>query len=402
MSSAPEKVDLDHGLHKDDVHRILAYAQSMGVSDIKFYTGEPVIFTWRKRAYPVTRRVLQNNEVENLARLIYGDNALAQLGKGDDIDWRYEFEISRGSKAGFRVNITSCLCNGESRALRATLRTLPGVPPELGSLKAPSEITDGLFPEHGGLVIVAGPTNSGKSTLLAAGIRHALEHHDSKCFLTYEDPIEFVYDQVNKLPGNLIAQQEIGKNLESFDMCGDNAMRSAPTDILVGESRTRQSLDSSMEFVLTGHTTYTTLHAQSVSMTFDRIIQKYPYEEQSGVSERLLASLRLIVIQRLLLRADGGGLVPVNEWLSFDRGVKAKLSGIKSDVIGRAVDKIVHEQGTSMAHHAAWRYSRGDISIDVACGCSGLSADSIEKMAQKITDERKFLPGELSARGGGH
>lgn len=371
---------LRQGFGRDEFNELLVKAFEMGVSDISAQSNGAIIFHLHGEHIPVTTRPILHHEMQQLAITLYqSDNALSLLSGGRDLDPRYEFNYGRGVKLGFRVNITKCRVNGENDGIAITLRALPQSPKTLAELKRPSSLADAMFQKQG-LVIVVGATGSGKSTLLAGAIREILELGRDHKILTYEKPIEYTYDTVERDPSNIIFQHEIGRDLMSFEAGVRNALRRAPTEILVGEARDQETIDATIEATLTGHTTYTTVHAETVGGAISRMVQSYEYQAHSSISEKLVSALRLIVVQRLVRNVAGNGRVAINEWLVFGKEEKRMLNGVKSDSLAPTVDAMVMERGTSMAHHAAFECSRGNISIENAAASSGVSISEIERL----------------------
>lgn len=372
------------GFGKEEFDDLLKFAFESGVSDISIQTNSPVMFHLHGSLIPVTTRTVQHYEMKSLAvTLYYGmDNALSLLAGGKDLDPRYEFNTGRGQKLGFRVNITQCRVNGEGQGIAVTMRALPQKPRSLTELKRPAPLADAMFQSQG-LVIVVGATGSGKSTLLAGAIRETLETGDDHKIMTYERPIEYTYDAVTCRPSNIIRQHEIGVHLETFSAGVRNALRCAPTEILVGESRDQETIDATIEATLTGHATYTTVHAETVGGAISRMVQSYDYQAHSSISEKLISATRLIVVQRLAKNIKGDGRVALNEWMVFGKSEKRALSSVKSDSLAATVDAMVLERGTSMAHHAAFEYGRGTISLEVAANASGVMPSDIERMVKE-------------------
>jgi len=384
-----ELIKLRPGFGKEEFQVFLAAAYDAGASDITLQSGWKAIFHVHGVLLDVTDRPIQQNEMLYLAGLIYGDNAASLLSGGVDLDPRYEFNVGRGKRIGFRVNITSCRSGGNNSSISITLRALPQIPLSLDVLRPPKPIYDAMFPSQG-LVIVAGVTGSGKSTLLAGGVRHILENMANHKILTYEKPIEYVYDEIKSHRSNVVAQHEIGNHLKTFSDGVHNALRRAPTDILVGESRDIETIDATVEATLTGHTTYTTVHAETVGGVVSRMVQTFPYEAQSSIGEKIVSAARLIIVQRLARKADGSGRIALNEWLAFGKEEKSALGVVRAEKLGQEIDRMVFERGCSMAHMAASKFGDGLISVETAAAAAGVSIRDIEMLAAKV-DKSVFL-----------
>lgn len=303
-----------------DLDELLLFCVRHQASDITLQTNDKVIADVHGRIYRITQHKLSNTEVSELLNKIYGANGTAQILSGRDLDTHYEIKPSRQERFRFRVNGTGCHVEGVD-GIQITLRSIPVDPPYLKDMDLPQQLLDALVPDQG-IVIVSGATGSGKSTLLAALIREVLENYTGKV-LTYESPIEFVYDNVAQ-PHTAIAQHEIPANLPDFPSAVRNALRRKPTYILVGEARDKETIAAVIDAALTGHTVYTTVHANGVADTLRRMIAAFPAEERYGRGVDLIELIRAIVWQRLIPTQDGKR-VALREWLVFDDQVRDEL-----------------------------------------------------------------------------
>ena len=239
---------------------------------------------------------------------------------GTDLDTQYETRLDRHNRHRFRVNATGCLIDG-SFGIQVTLRVIPSSPPYLKDMKLDLNLQKALMPTQG-IVIVAGATGSGKSTLLAAIMRELLENENGK-ILTYESPIEFVYDSVDS-EAALISQSEIPLHLPDFPRAIRNALRRKPEYILVGEARDKETISSVIDAALTGHTVYTTVHSNGVADTIRRMVASFPQDERYGRTVDLISMVRAIIWQ-MLVPTEDGERYPVQEWLMFSPEVRDKL-----------------------------------------------------------------------------
>lgn len=303
-----------------DLDDLLLFCVRNHVSDITLQTNDKVIADVHGRIYRITQHKLSNTEVSELLNKIYGANGTAQILSGRDLDTHYEIKPSRTERFRFRVNGTGCHVEGVE-GIQITLRSIPIDPPYLKDMGLPEPLAEAMIPDQG-IVIVAGTTGSGKSTLLASVIRDVLENYTGKV-LTYESPIEFVYDNVPQ-PHSAIAQHEIPANLPDFPSAVRNALRRKPTYILVGEARDKETIAAVIDAALTGHVVYTTVHANGVADTLRRMIAAFPAEERYGRGVDLIELIRAVVWQRLIPTKDGGR-VPLREWLVFTDEVRAAL-----------------------------------------------------------------------------
>lgn len=338
---------------------LLEYCVKQDASDIIFQTNEPITLDVYGRLRKITHRRLTNTEVGDLLNEMYGPNATTQILSGTDVDTHYEIRPTRIDRFRFRVNGTGCLVEGHP-GIQVTLRTIPNEPPELDTLGLPQNILDAIAPQDG-VVYITGSTGSGKSTLLAAIIRNIAENTlSNRKILTYEAPIEFVFDAIEK-PSSIVCQSEIPRNLPSFAEGVRNALRRTPRLILVGEARDIETMSAVLEAALTGHPVYTTLHANGVAETIRRLVGTFPQEERYGRSIDIIETLRVIVWQQLAPTVDGKRMA-LREYLIFDEKVRDKLLSTNPDKVTAATRQLVKEFGQPMIVDAERAYKAGFIS----------------------------------------
>lgn len=341
------------------VEDLLVYCQQVGASDITIQTGEPVIIEVYGRIHKITRRKLINTEVGDILNAMYGPNGTTQIMRGTDVDTHYEVRPSRNERYRYRVNGVGCNVEGHE-AIQITIRTIPGIPPDLASLNLPQAIIDAMAPQEG-IVYVTGATGSGKSTLLASMIKAIAEDPASnRKILTYEAPIEFVYDSV-VMPTCVVSQSEIPKHLPSFAGGIRNALRRKPHLILVGEARDTETIGAAIEAALTGHPVYTTLHTNGVSETIRRLVGSFPQEERNGRTIDIIETVRLIVWQKLVPSTDGKR-VALREFLVFTEELRDKLLTCNPDNVTQETRDLLYKHGQPMIHDVEEKFKAGLLS----------------------------------------
>ncbi len=309
-------------LQEDSVDPLLTWITQFRASDITLQTDRPVYIEVDGILYPVTRRNLDSADMVNILTRIYGPDALAKLASGRDLDLSYEVRLDRNTRFRYRVNITAILSRGRD-SVQVTMRSLPNLPPTMQELNIEDALINNWAP-HQGLILITGPTGSGKTTLLAAGCRMLIERDQgSGKLLTYEAPIEYVYDQIVG-PRSLVAQSEIPRHLPTFAAGVRNALRRKPNIILVGEARDRETMTAAIEAGQTGHLVYSTLHTIGVAATVRRTISVFDPAERTERAYALMETLRMIVTQALVPRV-GGGRIGLREYLVFDDNVREQL-----------------------------------------------------------------------------
>lgn len=341
------------------VNEIMMHCVKQGASDITFQTGEPVIAEIYGKLMKITRRKLSNMEIGEILNAMYGPNATTMIMSGKDIDTHYEIKPNRSDRYRFRINGTGCQVEGHD-GIQITARTIPTDPPTLASMNLPRVVLDAIAPEQG-VVYVTGATGSGKSTLLSSIIRDITENKEShRKVLTYESPIEFVYDNVEKTSA-VVSQSEIPRHLPSFAAGVRNALRRKPRLILVGEARDTETIGAVMEAAMTGHPVYTTLHSNGVAETMRRLVITFPPEERQGRTIDIIETVRLIISQRLVPTVDGKR-VAIREYLVFDEKIRDILLDTDILNITNVVRKMVREHGRTIEADAREKYENGIIS----------------------------------------
>lgn len=276
---------------------------SENVSDLNFSTGQKPQIEINGSLYsssPIGLGRLSAFQTEMIAMSLLRDNpeASAQLSTMGtaDLSW------SLPARCRFRVNIFQ-----QRGSFSIVMRVIPHEIPSFESLNVPPQLAD-ICELRNGLVLVTGPTGSGKSSTLAAVIDqiNALKSYH---IVTIEDPIEFLHSH-NKCTIN---QREVGSDTKSFGSALRAALRQAPKVILVGEMRDLETAEIALEAAETGHLVLSTLHTIDAAKTVDRIIGLYPKNEEKIIRTRLAQTFRYIVSQRLIPKADGKGRIAAVE-----------------------------------------------------------------------------------------
>jgi len=280
-----------------DITTLLGFSVKQGASDLHLTAGMPPLIRVDGDIHPINVPAMDHKEVHGLIYEIMTDRQRKEYEEFMETD--FSFEVP--GLARFRVNAFN-----QNRGAGAVFRTIPSKilsMEDLGMGPIFKQISD--FPR--GLVVVTGPTGSGKSTTLAAMIDY-INNNRYEHILTIEDPIEFVH-QSKKC---LINQREVHRDTLSFSHALRSALREDPDIILVGELRDLETIRLALTAAETGHLVFGTLHTTSAAKTIDRVVDVFPAAEKSMVRSMLSESLQAVISQALL-KKNGGGRVAAHE-----------------------------------------------------------------------------------------
>lgn len=285
---------------RERLESILIHAVKSGVSDIHLTVGVPPMLRLHGILMPYGEKRLMKDDTKAMAESIIPDDLRGEFEENGEVDFSFFIkDISR-----YRVNAYH-----QRGTVSLAIRTIPSEIPTLDQLKMPKLLTE-LMNKKQGLVLVTGPTGSGKSTTLAAMIDYVNSNY-GKHIITLEDPIEFVHQHKT----SIINQREIGFDTKSFASGLRASLREDPDVILVGEMRDHATISTALTAAETGHLVLGTLHTTGASETIDRLIDVFPPEQQSQIRVQLSAVLLSVISQRLLPTRDGKGRVAALEMM---------------------------------------------------------------------------------------
>jgi len=329
--------------------------QQQGASDLHLSTGAPPIFRLHGEMVRIKSPDLTNEQVKSLLFEILNEEQIEKFEQTRDLDFAYSIP----GLARFRGNILDT-----HRGMAAVFRIIPSEILSADQLKLPEGVRK-MTRFKKGLVLVTGPTGSGKSTTMAAMI-DLINSTRKEHILTLEDPLEFIHP--NKL--SLINQRQIGTHSQSFTAALRAALREDPDIILVGEMRDLETIELAMSAAETGHLVFGTLHTNSAPKTIDRIIDVFPTDAQEQVRTMLAESLKGVVCQQLLKTADGKGRVAALEIMLGNAAVGNLIREGKTFQIPSIIQTARKDGMQLMDSHLLSLLDEGKITIQEACRCA--------------------------------
>jgi len=313
-----------------DISELLIFAVKNKASDLHVSAGEPPVVRIHGEMRRIEGPPLENEAIHRMIYDILNDEQRKTYEEHLEID----FSFALGEYGRFRVNVFK-----QNRGDAAVFRTIPNTIPTFEELGLPKILMD-LSRLEKGLVLVTGPTGSGKSTTLAAMldlVNTELKGH----VITIEDPIEFVHP----CKSCLVNQRELGPHTHSFSNALRSALREDPDVILVGEMRDLETISLALTAAETGHLVFGTLHTSGAPKTIDRIVDVFPGAQQNQVRSMLSESLQAVVTQALFMRRDGRGRVAAFEIMT---GTPAVRNLIRENKIAQIPSMMQTSKGVGM------------------------------------------------------
>lgn len=329
---------------------MLLYARENHCSDLHLQVGSAPMIRKNGRLMEFPTPVNDAQTTEMILSMIR-DDQMDELRSGKDLDFTY---VAQGNNRQ-RVNVYR-----QQGKLCAALRIINDEILTLDQLHMPAVLKQ-LAMEPRGLVLVTGPTGSGKSTTLAAVMDYINELKDCH-ILTIEDPIEYVYQQKKAM----IHQREIERDVESFDTALRSALREDPDVILVGEMRDYETISAVITLAETGHLVFSTLHTIGAAKTIDRIIDVFPQHKQAQIRMQLAGILKAVITQQLLPKADGTGREAALEIMTVTDAVSALIRESKVHQINSLIQTGMNQGMQTLNFALAQLVRSGKVTKDVA------------------------------------
>ena len=290
-----------------NIQQLLGYALESGASDLHLSSGSIPMVRIHGEMKKLQLSEMNDEVMHTILNEILNDNQKETFNEKLEID----FSTSLEGRGRFRVNFFQQL-----KGLAAVFRTIPEAILSIEELGVPPLLSQ-LVEKEKGLILMTGPTGSGKSTTLAAMIDH-LNDVENKHIITIEDPVEYFHNSKSCL----INQRELGQSTHSFANALKSALREDPDVILVGEMRDLETIQLALTAAETGHLVLSTLHTSSAVKTIDRIIDVFPTENKSQIRSMLSESLLAVIAQKLLKTKNGTGRVAACEIMVANTAIK--------------------------------------------------------------------------------
>lgn len=351
--------------HIDDLLRLTVDA---GGTDLHIAVGLPPIIRVDGELSPLAYTVFTPPVAQRICYDILTDEQIQRYENEWELDFSYQ--VPRVSR--FRVNVFR-----ERHNVGAAFRTIPARIPTMEDLKQPAILRE-FIEKPRGLVLVTGPTGSGKSTTLASMVNE-INATQGKHILTIEDPIEYLHSHKK----SVIHQREVGSDTHSFARALRSALREDPDVILVGEMRDLETTQIAITTAETGHLVFATLHTNTAAETVDRMVDQFPADQQEQIRVQLANNLVAVISQQLLPRAGQSGRVCVQEIMVCNSAIRNLIREAKAHQMTSVMQTGSAAGMQTMDQALKEAYARGMISLD----------DAMRK-AVNVEELRKLIYGE--------
>ncbi|MCA0899850.1 MULTISPECIES: PilT/PilU family type 4a pilus ATPase [Microbulbifer] len=359
-----------------EIERLLQLVSEKGASDLFITAGVPASIKLHGKIVPVTTSPLSPEKAREMVVGIMNDRQKKEFIENKELN----FAISLRNVGRFRVSAFF-----QRNLVGMVLRRIETKIPTIDGLGLPEQLKE-LAMTKRGLIIFVGATGTGKSTSLASMIGHRNENSKGH-IISIEDPIEFIHQH----RGCIVTQREVGLDTDSFETALKNTLRQAPDVILIGEVRSRETMDHAIAFAETGHLCLCTLHANNANQALDRIIHFFPADRHEQLWMDLSLNLRAMVAQQLVPTPDGDGRracleIMINTPLMSDLIRKGEVHKMK-ELMKRSI-----EQGMQTFDQALYElYDRGEITYEDALAHADSANDLRLMIKLKSESDAEYL-----------
>ncbi len=347
--------------HVDDMLRVVV---EKGASDLHLCVGVPPIIRVDGQLLPLNYEKLNPLVSQRMMYDILSDEQIQKF----EANWELDCSYALGRVARFRVNVYK-----DKGSVAGAFRLIPTKIPTIRDLGLPMVLED-LTRRPRGMIIVTGPTGSGKSTSLAAMINQ-INNERSLHIITIEDPIEYLHQHKY----SVINQREVGQDTKEFANALRAALREDPDVILVGEMRDLETMSNAIRAAETGHLVFATLHTNSAASTVDRIVDSFPANQQDQIRLMLSNSLEAVLCQQLMPRAGMPGRVCAMEVMVATPAIRNLIREAKSHQITSIIQTSANVGMQTMDQHLRELYQRGIITYDDAM-MRAMNPEELKKM----------------------
>ena len=350
-----------------DIHQVLNEAVRRKASDVHLSVGRPATLRVDGRLVCLDDKPLVPKEMEEFTKAIASEQHLSQINRIGGVD--FGFSVDKGIR--FRAS-----CFKQKGSYGIVLRLLPTQFFTFEQIGLSDKVI-ALLNRPRGLILVTGPTGSGKSSTLASMINYINENHDTH-IITIEDPIEYYHDHKK----SIVTQREVGADVPSFAEAVIKALRQDPDVILIGEMRDLATMEAAITAAETGHLVFATLHTTGAARTVDRIIDVFPSHQQEQIRVQLASTVVAVISQALLPRIDGPGRIAAFEIMISTPAIANLIREGKTHQLTSELQTGAKYGSRTLDTHLLELYSKGIVSYEEALSKSYDPAQFMQQASQ--------------------
>lgn len=357
-----------------EMNELLELAVEEGASDLHISVGIPPVLRIHGGLHPLDSAVLRPEDTERLMKSITSPDHQQKVREQGGTDFGFGF----GEKARFRVSVLKAKGN-----VGIVLRQIPSKLMGLEEIGLPPQVKELLFKPRG-LILVTGPTGSGKTTTLASMINVINIERDCH-IITIEDPVEYYHSHKK----SIITQREIGVDVPSFKEALRRALRQDPDVILVGEMRDLETMEAAITAAETGHLVFATLHTTGAAATVDRIVDAFPTDQQEQIRTQLSVGIVAVVSQLLLVRTDQHGRVAVFEIMITTPSIRSLIRDNKTYRITSDIQTGAKYGMITLDAHLMALYQAGQINYEDLITKAADPESIVQKLQEQAGQKKK-------------